>query len=1384
MNFSKIISKCSFLGMDKNEIINEIKNKLRIKTIEYEEFFIKKKKEIYEYSIDKNKIVIDINSIFIDKNANPGIAIIFEVLNSTIDKTLEINENFKLRSKCINDKSENLGKISIDEKKFTLPNSIKLLKNEKYKIEYYPNEGYEFDHWEIINGKLIYRNNESINILLIQNNYGEIIAYYKKIGIKEEKITTSSIISLRTSTSLSHIKTTSSIKTQSLTSYKETKNEVKTILTLTITTSTVTSTITNVDILPSYKSESTSYKSESQTTIVTKTTTTTTFTIAPIAKQEVSLIDTIINSINDIGKHILHGLGFYEENISFSKATSITTKTEIQNPYKSEVTYEGRTISQTIKVEPTTIKTNTIITTTTSSINTKTSNTITTSTTSINTKTSSTSYDIDKHILNNLNYYNNNVNNIKTTTNTIYYTVKGSFVTYTTALYTYTTTKKITSSIKNSNTISGGGGSPKALLRDSLLFNEELYKEFLKKIEENKLLEYPYIPCAKLKYLVFKIVPVRIKLDNEQLEDLKIHKINVVINNYDEKDRNFIIKIEAIKEGANGLFLTEQIENLDLENIKDIAKEKIEILIKTNEIKEIKSQLFFLPPVDILKECGIINPHSSIYYKKYRLSIYSDSKKIYEKEIKVWSSSQSKFWKGFYKAIKDNLPSIALSTIALILIGIATSGSGIAVQAANLAMFAMFLYSVGMNIMEIYYAYIGYDSFNKFVNERYNIIGLKYGYNTRKFIENNEKDYIEQARNLYAIDRISDFFINIEISDLLKIGGIIEVDEEEKGYAAGKIFVAAYSFTTFAIGFVYSIKDKIANKGGIAYTKEIIKAWVTAPLIDAIAIFYKYRQIKGLKDKKIEISENNKIDDIANKLYEVASKNKEIESIVNNIENYVMDASTWSRYSGTFKKFLEENVKIDENINVNDFINKIKILKSCSEIFYKSLAIADKIYNGETNNKINGELSKDKVAKVLNAIGEEIKENRKIDETIFKEGLRKLGIEEVKLYEGEERILQIYKEYLKIMIEKSLGDNVEIKKGDYLIFRIFTEDKGPHFIIAEIGEPKGKYYKLGGVGFYKRIGSENFYIKIEDVIKNPKDLYNKLIKGKIEEIKINDNTVKILSENEIKIINEKTKLEKILKLENVELYFVDQGRFLGIKGDVKIEETGSEVEIAIRTDGDGNIVIGASKGEDLREVKDIDLDENRIKFYMKGDKCTLYFVNPLKLVETIQENGEWLISMDAAEAWFNAGENDVMKGAIGEKAGEKMSPYIEGCTSEGETAEGRPSGFSDVKIKLDGIDSPEEVKTCDLTGKSIKECNEVFRRKLSEAIRQIENEFKKEVFKNSKAGIVIIIGFDKNKLLKNPYAKYVKIDVLIAKVPSEKPSDYKILSAPEWFKKS
>jgi predicted PurR-regulated permease PerM len=1403
--FSKIISKCSFLGMDKNEIINEIKNKLRIKKIEYEEFFIKKKKEIYEYSIDKDKIIIDINSIFIDKNANPGIAIVFEVINSTIDKTLEINENFKLRSKCINDKSENLGKICIDYENLTLPNSIKLLKNEKYKIEYYPNEGYEFDHWEIYGGKLFYQSNSSRNILFIQNDYGEIIAYYKKIGISSTS-TSTSITSMTSTLKTSSLKATqqsstkstytTSIKTQSITSNKE-ETKIKTTITITqytLTYSISKSTIETYKVIKEdeFEAKYESYYTYSSTNTISKTTYNTTSTI----KKDKNIFDTIGDTISNIGKSILESTkDIIDKTINVvndfvKKALDFINNI---NPFKGNTTI---TSSTTI--------TNTIKSSTTSLINTKTSNTITTifnykyvitktittSTTSINTKTS-TSYDIDKHIINNLNYYKNNVNNVIKTTNTIYYTVKGSFVTYTTALYTYTTTKKITSSIKNSNTISGGGGSPKALLRDSLLFNEELYKEFLKKIEENKLLEYPYIPCAKLKYLVFKIVPIRIEPSILNFEDGKINNITIVIKNYDNKDIKCVISIEDEKGKNNGLFFINSFKEIKYEDRKDI-------LLKSNSFYKEKIKIISLPIID-LKNCEII--HGSIYYKKYKLSFYIDYngnlRKIYEKEIKVWPSL-SKFWKGFYKAIKDNLPSIALSTIALILIGIATSGSGTAVQAANLAMFAMFLYSVGMNILEVYYAYIGYDSFNKFVNERYNIIRSTYGNEIEEFVKNIEKDDIENVRRMYIGDRAVDFFINIEISDLLKIGGIIEVDEEEKGYAAGKIFVAAYSFTTFAIGYIHNkMKNKIIQKGGVQYVKEILKEWVSAPLIDAIAIFYKYRMIKELKENKAEISNiNSKYDEIAKRIYEEARKDKKFEEILNNIENYVMDISTWSKYSKDIKEFIEENVKIDEDTNIKDIKSKIEILRKCSNIFYKSLAIANKIYNGEPNNKINGELSKDKVAKVLNAIGEEIKENRKIDETIFKEGLRKLGIEEVEI-QGEDLVIAADK--FNDMVKNSLSDSAKIDEAKYLVFRIFTEDKGPNFIITKNGEgskEKGRVH-FGGVGFRKRIGSDKFYIKLEDVIKNPKDWYNKLIKGKIEEIKINDNIIKILSENEIKIINEKTNLEETLKLENLEFNFITQGRFLGIEGDIVkelfdgIKLRGEGTRISILTDGDGNMrkeIMFESESHG-HEITDIKLDDNKLifKYYDKGEQPHLVWyrfeINSQDV--KIDFSGRYIncyVSKRIVDDYRNAERN--MQGAITEIISAIIEKKRESCESI-EVIGGVKSreGKADLHIKR-GKFYPGEVKsTGDYTIEEIK-TNPERVKKLFEDYRDRAKDYQvlhklknKDFYKDSEYGIIYVIGIPKDAKVTND--GYVKIDVLIVKV--YKDESYDILYKPSWY---
>ncbi|MEM2927741.1 MAG: hypothetical protein QXP60_02050, partial [Nitrososphaerota archaeon] len=474
---------------------------------------------------------------------------------------------------------------------------------------------------------------------------------------------------------------------------------------------------------------------------------------------------------------------------------------------------------------------------------------------------------------------------------------------------------------------------------------------------------------------------------------------------------------------------------------------------------------------------------------------------------------------------------------------------------------------------------------------------------------------------------------------------------------------------------------------------------------------------------------------------------------------------------------------------------KIKILKICSEIFWECLIIAEKAYNGEPNNKAYGKLTKEKINKILNAIGEEIKENginEKNVYDIFKKGLSKLGIEEVELSEKEKRIW-ISKNAFENMIKMSLGYDIKVSEGDYLVFRIFTEDNGPHFVITEIGEEYKGGYRFQGVGFRKRIGTDEFFIKVEGIIKNPRDWYNNLIKGKFDEINIKDiskdakndyHVIKILSENEIKIINKKLNLEKTLKLENVKMYFIDriddQARFLAIKGEVRIGEEENMIKIGIATDGDGNIFLEAYTGierEQGRRITDIDLNENRLRIKHKDGVSILYFVDPLSLVKEIDEkNGKWLINIDAAEAWHDV-ENTVMQGAIGEICGLKISK-IKGYEPEGEIARGKRGPPSDLKIKLDGIISPEEIKSRDLTGKSREERNAIFDDALEEAIGQIDQYFKKDDFKDSKAGIIIIIGFDKNRI--DPNSKYVEIDVLILKVPKKgKPE---IICKPSWWK--
>ncbi|MEM3407611.1 MAG: hypothetical protein QW806_06250 [Nitrososphaerota archaeon] len=163
------------------------------------------------FDIITSQLIINVNSLLI-KNIKQNECFSFET-------GIAIHNVFELKSICVNNKSENEGIIRIDNKNYPLPSYIELSKNERYRIEYKPEEGYEFDHWEIIGGKLSYSQNSSYNYLIVQNNYGEIIAYYRKIEIKEE------------TTIESEIKTTITTSTTSLinSSIKQEKNPLEKI---------------------------------------------------------------------------------------------------------------------------------------------------------------------------------------------------------------------------------------------------------------------------------------------------------------------------------------------------------------------------------------------------------------------------------------------------------------------------------------------------------------------------------------------------------------------------------------------------------------------------------------------------------------------------------------------------------------------------------------------------------------------------------------------------------------------------------------------------------------------------------------------------------------------------------------------------------------------------------------------------------------------------------------------------------------------------------------------------------------------------------------------------------------------------------------------------
>jgi flagellin-specific chaperone FliS len=108
-SISKEIGKDVFLGMEKYEIINNIKNKHKGRIWKY------KGKDVYNYSANGQNAIIDLDSMIVDRRAKGGIAVILEVLNLPMMNETPIHDVFILKSICINDNSENLGIIRIND---------------------------------------------------------------------------------------------------------------------------------------------------------------------------------------------------------------------------------------------------------------------------------------------------------------------------------------------------------------------------------------------------------------------------------------------------------------------------------------------------------------------------------------------------------------------------------------------------------------------------------------------------------------------------------------------------------------------------------------------------------------------------------------------------------------------------------------------------------------------------------------------------------------------------------------------------------------------------------------------------------------------------------------------------------------------------------------------------------------------------------------------------------------------------------------------------------------------------------------------------------------------------------------------------------------------
>ncbi|MEM2927970.1 MAG: hypothetical protein QXP60_03265, partial [Nitrososphaerota archaeon] len=868
-------------------------------------------------------------------------------------------------------------------------------------------------------------------------------------------------------------------------------------------------------------------------------------------------------------------------------------------------------------------------------------------------------------------------------TETIYVTITGFTTTYKTALYTYTTivtTKKTTSSSQISG--GGGGGREGPLLRDSLLSNKNVYKEFLDKIKkiENKR-QLPML------YLVYKVTPLKVE-QYPNYKDMIVHKIRPIIKNYDNEGRDCVLSIGKIGNDNNGFFLIKPIVHdgfhvnsfFDERNIEILMKKdefeidnKISFYLKANGVEDKERQIFFLNEESLLSLLPSSRTHSlNLYLYVY----YNGELKPVDCEPEYGREGEklSFFGEVLYSS--------------MIAIGNALSIAMLPISSGTSPVIPLFFIGTGTQDLAEYLA------LKKSLKEASE--SAKEAFN----------ELVDVYRNVKSKPEANDY-VNAFV---LKIIDIIDPTNVASGIIIGdlELTLPKQMFSLFEEILNPNLSMKERAKAIGTFVGLVCSVYYSAKTFKKELSNLKERFSKNYKDKYEIIKKS--IDDFSHLNTRLAAKTTIfLDKIASKFGEEAKEESV--NTIKVIKLLINNKIKIDEIIDdIENAINKIddiedieKLIKIRDEIILNKLkAVKIKIYEGTGYQaRLNAEAFK------------------KIGGKIPPEGKEAWAYFEGFTLDGT-----------KIEFIKNIGrpdEHGRIKVGGKLIHDKVQTNEVYAKLIGMI-ENSEDFYKL----FKENIGTRKFGKTIVELTSLNEMRIN--TEGNVKVIKLEE--IGLRWDDERGTLGIALKFKTCIGEEMIEI--CTDG---GLNG-----EEGAYMKVLSYDEGElhGRRIYGIKWDEEEKVLKIAYGYEGNIvlrRIFFEGETS----FKKIKLFDEKGKIKEYkLIDNGRIEQWFSAGKNTKVKGNIAELWGKEILEDFNLVDIIERIAEGgRNDDIADLDGIIKEKRIPGEVKSFDGTGLSLNELKRAFKEDLKKAIEDLHEDFTKKGY-NSEYGYAIIFGLRKD----------------------------------------